>query len=339
MGAGGNRGDGQGEFAIIARHFAPLAAGEPGALGLLDDAAVLDIPPGQQVVVTTDCLVAGVHFLAEATAAEVAHRALAVNLSDLAAMGAAPRAYTLALALPENLRKSEDWIAAFSETLNAVQGEFGIVLAGGDTVSTPGPLTVTVTALGTVAAGRALRRGGAAAGEGVFVSGTVGDAALGLRVLRGGLGDLAEDHRAFLAERHRRPTPRLALGRALVGLATAAADVSDGLLADLGHICEASGLAARVEAARVPLSPAARAAVDGDPALLAEVLTGGDDYELVFTLPDGAVDEARRRAAGLGLAITAIGRTAPAGAAGAGVAAVDRDGAPLALAATGYRHF
>jgi thiamine-monophosphate kinase len=275
-----------GEFELIAELFAPLAAGYPGALGLKDDAAVVDVPAGRSLIATTDTMVSGVHFLPDDPADLVAKKLLRVNLSDLAAKGARPTLYLLALSMPEST--GLDWLRGFAAGLAADQGAFGITLIGGDTTSTPGPLTATVFALGEIAPGREIRRSGARPGDRVFVSGTLGDAALGLKALRGELlGLAAAEHRAALVARYRLPEPRVALGQALVGIASACCDVSDGLMADLGHICETSELAAEVEAERLPLSPAARAALQQDPGLIGAIAAGGDDYELVFTAPPG----------------------------------------------------
>lgn len=308
------------EFGLIAAHFAPLAAARPGAFGLEDDAAAIPVPPGRTLVAAADALVAGVHFHAGDSAETAAARALRCNLSDLAAMGAAPHGYLLCLALPRETR--EEWVAAFAAQLARDQAEFGIALLGGDTAATPGPLTISVTALGFVEEGRLLRRSGARPGDLVCVSGTVGDAALALRV---------PDPAPELLERFRAPTPRVALGRALVGLATAAIDISDGLVADLGHLCRASGVGARIQAARTPLSPPARALLRADPGLIDAVLTGGDDYELLFTLP------ADRRGALAGLPAPA--REIGVVAAGEGVTVAGFDGAPLELPRAGWRHF
>jgi len=269
------------EFALIARHFAPLAG--PGALGLGDDAALLDPPPGRQLVLAADAMVAGVHFLPDDPSETIGRKLLRVNLSDLAAMGAAPLGYLMTLALPRGL--PDAWLAAFAAGLAADQRAFGLTLLGGDTVGTDGPLTLSLTIIGHVAPGQALRRVGALPGDLLCVTGTIGDGALGLRVLRDGLAD-AEGH---LARRYRLPEPRLALGQALAGAAHAALDVSDGLVQDVGHLCRAAGCGAIIDAAAVPLSPAARACVTADPALLSVVLTGGDDYELAVAMPSDAV--------------------------------------------------
>lgn len=322
------------EFALIARFFRPLAAGEKGAFALTDDAAVLDIPRGRRLVATTDCLVEGVHFPLGARPDDIAPKLLRVNLSDLAAMGAEPRWYLLAAAFARGTRA--DWIERFARALRGEQTRFGVVLVGGDTVVTPGPASFTVTALGIVGKGGELRRSGARAGDDVYVSGTIGDAALGLRVLKGKLR-VAARHKRFLAERYHRPTPRIALGRFLAGVAHSAIDVSDGLVADLGHLCETSGVGAAVEAAAIPLSSAARAVLRAHPGLLADVLAGGDDYELVFTAPKARRPRVRALARALGLSLTRIGRIAGGGA--GRVRVIGADGKPYLLPRAGWRHF
>jgi len=323
------------EFALIARYFAPLAAGRPGALGLSDDAALIDVAAGRQLVVTADALVGGVHFLDADPPDLIARKMLRVNLSDLAAMGARPFGYVMTVALPAAI--DEPWLASFVAGLAADQAEFDVGLLGGDTAATPGPLTLSVTAFGDVARGAALLRRGARAGDLVLVSGTLGDAALGLRSLRGQLADLPAARRDFLVDRYRLPRPRIALGGALAAqaLATAAIDVSDGLVADLGHICETSGLGAVVEAARLPLSAAAAAACAAQPALLQAVLGGGDDYELLFAAPPDAAAALAALAGRLGLPLTVIGRMTE----GAGVRVEDAAGLEVRVASAGFRHF
>ncbi|MEX2009259.1 MAG: thiamine-phosphate kinase [Dongiaceae bacterium] len=322
------------EFELIARYFAPLAAGRPGALGLRDDAALIDVAAGRQLVVTADALVGGVHFLDADPPDLIARKMLRVNLSDLAAMGARPFGYVMTVALPAAI--DEPWLASFVAGLAADQAEFDVGLLGGDTAATPGPLTLSVTAFGDVARGAAPPRRGARAGDLVLVSGTLGDAALGLRSLRGQLADLPAVQREFLVDRYRLPRPRVALGLALAesGLATAAIDVSDGLVADLGHICETSGLGAVVEAARLPLSAAA-AACAAQPELLQAVLGGGDDYELLFAAPPDAAAALAALAGRLGLPLTVIGRMIE----GAGVRVEDAAGREVRVASAGFRHF
>jgi thiamine-monophosphate kinase len=322
-----------GEFEIIARYFRPLSEGEPGALDLADDAAVLEWAAGQSLVVTTDVLIAGVHFFPGDRADLVARKLLRVNLSDLAAMGAKPRAYLLSCALPADV--SEGWLTAFREGLAEDQRAFGVVLVGGDTVATPGPVTLCATALGEVPRGAALRRNGARRGDIVFVSGTIGDGALGLKVLCGEARDLEEESRAALVARYHLPSPRLDLGLGLRGIAHAAIDVSDGLVGDLAHICEVSGVAAVVDWARVPLSAAARGFLTAVPEAREAVLAGGDDYELLFTAAPESREEVATRAARAGVPVTEIGFVTE----GDGVLVRDATGSPIALERGGYSHF
>ncbi len=328
----------RGEFDLIRHYLAPLAKAAPGALDLKDDAALLEPPKGCELVVTADALVAGVHFLADDPPDLVARKLLRVNLSDLAAMGARPLGYLITAAWPDDTE--EAWVARFAEGLAADQEAYGIALLGGDTTSTPGPLCLSLTALGAVPAGRALKRSGAAPGDLVFVSGTIGDSALGLAALEGRLTGLSEGARDYLIGRYRLPRPRLALGQALVegGLAHGAIDVSDGLVADLGHVCAASGVAGEIEAARIPLSGTARAALDGragEPEALARLATGGDDYELAFTAPPESVGTMAALGRDLGLPLTRIGRIT----AGEGVRLLASDGAEIDAGAGGWTHF
>lgn len=326
------------EFAMIADVFAPLAA-QPEALGLLDDAGKFAPVPGHEVVVTTDMLVAGVHFFAEDPPDQIACRALRVNLSDIAAMGAVPRFYLLTLALPEGC--GDDWLDRFGAGLAADQKEFGVALLGGDTVTTPGPLSVSVTALGEVRVGAALRRSGARVGDLIYVSGTIGDAALALATL--GRGDSAQgdasgidaDTIEALRRRYHLPEPRTLLGPRLVGLANAAIDVSDGLAADLGHICAASGLGATVDIGAVPLSAPAQAALDAQPSVLDLILGGGDDYELLFTVAPENANAIERAGQECGVAVSRVGAMT----AGPGATFLAADGSVMRLDRPGYVHF
>ncbi len=313
------------EFDLIARHFRPLA-GE-GSLGLSDDAAVF-VPPAGELVVAADAMVAGVHFLPEDPPEGVGRKLLRANLSDLAAMGAAPFGYVMTLSAPAGT--SEAWFAGFAAGLAVDQAGFGVRLLGGDTTSTPGPISLSLTVLGSVAPGRALRRAGAGAGDGVWVSGTIGDGALGLLALRGAVADPEQ----VLAGRYRRPEPRLGLGERLWGVASAVMDVSDGLVQDLGHLCRAAGLGAVIEAEAVPLSGAARAAVAADPAMLERCLVGGDDYELLMAVPPAREAALRAAAAAAGLAVARVGGFTS----GEGVG-VTLGGRPLTLARGGWSHF
>jgi thiamine-monophosphate kinase len=320
-----------GEFGRIARFFAPLAG--PGGLGLMDDAALVDCAPGHRLVVTVDAIVEGVHYLADDPPDLVAKKLLRVNLSDLAAMGARPLHYLLATALPASL--GDEWVSCFAAGLAEDQLRFGVDLLGGDSVATSGPAVLSLTALGEVASGAEIRRTGAKPGDRIWVSGTIGDAFLGLQVLRGGYPSLALADRAALTQRFQLPEPRTALGPRLAGIAHAMLDVSDGLIADLGHICEASRTGATVALPSLPLSPAARRAVALDPDLPARLAAAGDDYELLFTAPPEAGEAIGRLAAELGLAITAIGAIEER----AGVRLVDAAGNPIPVATAGYRHF
>jgi thiamine-monophosphate kinase len=320
------------EFQLIADLFAPLAAGFPGALGLKDDAALIAAGPDTELVATVDAMVAGVHFLPDDPPDLVARKLMRVNLSDLAAKGAVPVAVLLAAAFPKGTDVA--WMRRFAEGLGQDLEEFKVGLAGGDTVATPGPLTLSLTALGRVGQGRALLRSGAKPGDRLWVTGTIGDGALGLLAAQGGL-DLPSTDVDALADRYRLPRPRVAFGSGLVGLASASMDVSDGLVQDLGHLCRASGVSAHLRAADVPLSAAARRAVDADFSRLATVLTGGDDYELLFTAPPLADAAIAALAAVVGCPARIVGDIA----AGEGVIVVDAAGREMALAHKGWRHF
>jgi len=327
-----------GEFELIAHYFAPLARGFPGAYQLLDDAAVIAPLPGHELVAKTDAIVGGVHFLRDDPADVIARKVLRVNLSDLAAKGAVPRAYMIDIMLPRTI--TEEWIASFARGLADDQQEYGVHLIGGDTDSTPGPISIAVMAFGDVAAGRMIRRCGARAGDTVFVTGTIGDAALGLEVQLGKLAHVDAKAANFLVDRYRLPRPRVTLGPRLIGLASAALDVSDGLLADLRHLCEVSELAAVIEAARVPLSSAVRAILATSPGRITTVLTGGDDYEILFTAPPAALSELTGLSQALGVPITAIGRMEPPSTGKmARITVLDESGQSLSFERGGWTHF
>ena len=315
-----------GEFELIARYFAPLAKDFAGARGLKSDNAFLPADSRHDLVVKTDTIVAGVHFLADEKPELVAARALRVCLSDLAAGGATPYAYQLSLSLTRGW--TERWVAGFARGLGADQRRFGIVLSGGDTTGTPGPTTVTIVAFGRVVRGKGLGRDGARAGDELWVTGTIGDAALGLLAVRGKLKAPA------LEKRYRLPQPRTTLGPLLVGIASATADISDGLLADAGHIADASQLSVRIERDLVPLSAEARRVLGAKPALWSNALGGGDDYELAIAVPPrkGAPLLSASRAAGV--KVTRIGDFAK----GRGVVLTVAGHAQRA-AQTGYVHF
>jgi len=320
-----------GEDDLIARYFKPLARA-PGALGLTDDAAFYAPPAGCDLVLTKDALVAGIHFFADDPPDLVAKKALRVNLSDLAAKGAKPAGFLLALALPQTVEA--EWLVAFAAGLSEDIDAFGCPLFGGDTVRTPGPVTISVTAFGTVAQGRMVRRAGAAPGDRVFVTGSIGDAALGLRVKRG-LAAPADDA-AYLSGRYLLPQPRNALAATLAAHASAAMDVSDGLAGDLAKLCAASAVSAHIQAAAVPLSAPARSLLRADPALLETVLTGGDDYEIVLTVAPAAVAALQAAADAAGVAVTQIGEIV---ASDAPPRFVDDAGVPLRLTRLSFSHF
>jgi thiamine-monophosphate kinase len=306
------------EFDLIARYFAPLAS-TPGALGLKDDAAIIRPRPGFDLVVTTDQIAAGTDFFADDPAGMVAQKALRVNLSDLAAKGAKPEYYLLNLALPRPAR--EAWLAEFARGLSEDQRQFGISLLGGDTSATDGPLSISVTAIGFVPEGRMVKRSGAKVGDAVYVTGTIGDSGGGIALLKGDANSLDEADRAYLMNRYRVPQPPVTFGASLYDIAHASVDVSDGLIADLGHLALASGVRIVVEGERVPLSPALKALWGAD--TLARAVVAGDDYQIAFTaLP------------GLGGPFTCIGQVH----AGEGVS-FSVNGEKVVVPQPGYRHF
>jgi thiamine-monophosphate kinase len=320
-----------GEFERIARFLAPLAG--PGGLGLRDDAALVDCKAGRRFVVTADAIVAGVHYLPEDPPELVARKLLRVNLSDLAAMGARPLHYLLTTALPAEC--GTEWLARFAQGLAEDQRRFRIDLLGGDSVSTPGPAVLSLTAIGEVAPGMEIRRSGARPGDLVWVSGAIGDAFLGLRVLRGADYELTPEARDYLIRRFQLPEPRSELGPLLSGIAHAMIDVSDGLLADLGHICETSQVTATVQLEKLPLSPVAQNIATLDPGLCLQLAAAGDDYELLFTAPAACTEEIAMLSSQLRLPITMIGKIEL----GAGVRLVDADGRTISIGRAGYHHF
>lgn len=314
-----------------------MARAFPGAYGLLDDAAVISPAAGNEIVVKSDTIVASVDFPPETAPGLIARKALRVNLSDLAAKGALPRAYLLDLLLPVTV--DEGWIAQFAAGLKQDQAEYGVHLIGGDLSSTPGPIAIAVCVLGEAPIGRIIRRGGARVDDTIFVTGTIGDAALGLIALRDTLAELDDDSRSFLIDRYRLPQPRVPLGPGLIEVATAAIDVSDGLIADLRHLCDVSRVDAVVEAKSVPLSPAARKAIAGDPQRLQTALTGGDDYEVLFTAPPDAAQRISELARSAATGITPIGRITRSVGHPTRVVVLDDGGRPISFLAEGWRHF
>jgi thiamine-monophosphate kinase len=316
------------EFELIRKYFLDLTQPrEDVALGIGDDAALLKPPRGAEVVVTTDTLIAGRHFPEDTDAQAVGWKALAVNLSDLAAMGAEPRWFTLALTLR---MVDPEWLAGFASGLAAMARETGVALVGGDT--TQGPLSITVTAMGTVPAGKALKRSGAKVGDAICVTGTLGDAALALRLGQGeGRGEARSADLEHLRARLNRPTPRVAAGAALREYAHAAIDLSDGLAGDLSHILDASRVGAELKASRLPMSPAFKNLSEPEARLELQV-SGGDDYELCVCVPAGDVAGLRKK---LKVPLTEVGRIVK----GKTLSIVDARGKKIALEPFGYRHF
>lgn len=326
-----------GEEQLIETYFAPLAT-HAAALGLADDAAVLTPPAGCDLVLTTDAIVGGVHFFPDDPADAVARKALRVNLSDLAAKGAQPAGFLLALALPDGI--TGDWLKSFAGSLGGDAKAYACPLLGGDTVKTPGPLMVSITAFGFVPQGKMVQRRGAKPGDDVIVTGTIGDAALGLALRKDadamGRWNLDARQRHHLLERYLSPQPRNAVAALVQTQASAAMDVSDGLAGDFAKLCRSSGVTAEIEVARVPLSDAARAALAAEPGLIETILSGGDDYEILCTLPAGQAGAFVAAAKAKSVAAAAIGRVAE----GEGPPRfVGADGRPLALKQTSFTHF
>lgn len=322
------------EFALIERYFAPAPAARAAAaaagvkLGVGDDAALLDVPGDHELVAATDTIVAGVHFPQTTTPRAIGHRAVAVNLSDLAAMGAQPRWLLLALTLPA---ADEAWVAEFAAGFHALAARHGCALIGGDT--TRGPLSITVTALGTLPRGQALRRRGARVGDALCVSGGLGDGAAGLRFMQGEFESWRPGGRELVL-RFLFPQPQVALGQQLRGVATSCIDISDGLAADLGHVLEASGVGGTVDVDALPRSVPFRLAVP-EPAQRTLMLSGGDDYELAFSCAPDQVAELMRQAQRLGTRVTRIGTVERT----RGLRLVDRGGAQVAVERRGHDHF
>ncbi|PLX39445.1 MAG: thiamine-phosphate kinase [Hyphomicrobiales bacterium] len=335
MAEGGPR---PGEFDLIARYFAPLAR-DPAARGLVDDAAVLIPPPGRELVLTKDALAANIHFFSTDDPQDVAEKALSVNLSDLAAKGADPLGYLLAIALPSEW--TEEWIAGFSTGLAANQDRYGWSLLGGDTIRSPNGLMVSVTAIGAVPTGESVSRAGARPGDVLFVSGTLGDAAFGLKLRAeepaAEAWSLSETDKTFLIDRYLHPQPRVALAAVIREYASAAMDISDGLTGDLAHICEASGISAELRLADMPISEAGMAVLAVDPDEIHSIIAGGDDYEILAAIPPDRADRFKAAAAEAGVPVAAIGTCTEQR--GDHVTFLDSGGMPVELDDTAFRHF
>ena len=327
---------GSGEDRLIARLFQPIAR-HPGALGLLDDAALLAVPSGHELVLTKDALVAGVHFFADDPPVSIARKAMRVNLSDLAAKGAVPLGVMLAFAIPPDMSEAD--LAEFARGIGEDANLYNAPLLGGDTVKTPGPFTISITALGSVPAGTMVKRTTAGAGQAIVVTGTIGDGALGLALRldpsRSGFAGLDAKARATLNDRYLHPRPRLNLAAALRSHASAAMDVSDGLVGDLAKMLAASRVAGEINVARVPLSAAARAAIEAEPALLEVAITGGDDYEILAVIPNERLDAFGTVATAAGIGMSVIGHTKT----GQGLTVRDAHGAEMQLARGSFSHF
>jgi thiamine-monophosphate kinase len=325
------------EETIVQEYLAPLAAGFAGALGLMDDCALLTPEAGTELVLKTDPIIAGVHFFPEDAPEDIAWKALAVNLSDLAAKGARPLAYLMALALPE--APMRDWMAGFARGLAEAQARFACHLVGGDTDRTPGPLTVAITAIGSVPAGHMVRRGTAKPGDRLLVSGELGLAATGLRLRRepalAQCWQLSEREVTDALHKFLRPQPRLSLAPVLLQHASAAMDLSDGLVKDCARMCSASGVGAVIRAGAILRSGATLKASLADPGHWREILAGGDDYEVLAAVPPTEVAALRAAVAQLDYPLTEIGEVTASGT----VVVLGPDGGPMPLGSTGWDHF
>ncbi len=306
------------EFSLIAKYFKPLAASFAGSLNLSDDAAIISPPENCELVITKDAISQGIHFIGSEDPALIAAKALRVNLSDLAAMGATPLCYFLALMLPKNT--SKEWLEKFVGGLKETQEKFSIKLAGGDTTSTEGRISISITAIGSVPTGKALRRSGAKIGDDIYVSGTLGDAALGLELLQ------KEEENDFFINRYLLPQPRIDLGMALREIASSAMDISDGLVQDLGHICTASNVGAVIYSDKIPTTNNQQ---------LITALSGGDDYELIFTAPPDKKQAIEQISTSLNLPLTIIGNITN----GKSLTVLDKNNNIIQIDKKGFSHF
>jgi thiamine-monophosphate kinase len=326
-----------GEDKLIAQFFRPIAT-HPGAFRLTDDAALLGLAADQELVITADAVIGGIHFFTEDAADMVAKKALRVNLSDLAAKGAKPAGFLITLALPRSV--SDTWLDLFARGLGTDAEGYSCPLLGGDSTRTTGPVAISITALGSVPKGTMVRRAGARAGDAVVVTGTIGDAALGLElrdvVAAAKRWKLDNKHQYHLIRRYLLPQPRNAVAEAVRLHATAAIDVSDGLVGDLGKLCDVSEVSAEIDVARVPLSEAAQSIVASEPASIERVLTGGDDYEIVCAVPPEKLDSFRAAAESARVPVTEIGRIV---AAKAPPRFLDGDGKPMTFKQASFSHF
>lgn len=316
------------EFGIISKYFSPLAKNYSGALGLKDDAAIITPNTNNNIVVTKDAIVENVHFFKNDSAHDIALKLLGVNLSDLAAMGASPLAYLIGVILPKNT--NQNWLEEFSASMADGIKQYGGALIGGDTVSHDGPLTLTLTAIGEIPLGKELKRSGAKEGDLVFVSGTIGDSYLGLQSIKGHV-----EAYEYLQERYHKPIPRIEIGIKLREIASACIDISDGLVADLTHICESSGVGSEINLKNIPLSTHSRKIVDKNAGMLIKIINGGDDYELLFTCAAKKESEITNISKEVGIPIAKIGSITK----GDKVTILDEAGSEIILQNGGYKHF
>lgn len=326
------------EISIIERYFKPLAADMAGAFNLEDDAGCLEIGQDESLVLTADTIVEGIHYLKNATPQDIGYKALAVNVSDLCAKGAQPLGYLMTLALPQT--NESDWLEGLSRGLADAQSDFGCKLLGGDTVHTTGPAVITITAAGAVQKGQMVHRSGAKDGDLVYVTGTIGDAALGLLLLKGEAGAaqdlLTPEQQDFLKRRYWRPEPRLQAVPLVKDHASASMDISDGLVGDFAKLVRASKTGGEIEAADLPLSEAATAAMTAAPELLEPIMTGGDDYELLLTVPQSETEAFKASAAGQSMRVTRVGRILSSV---SGVTVRDANGNKLNFKRPSFDHF
>ena len=323
------------EFDRIKKYFKPLASAERGSLDLLDDAAVLPIGSDSELVISTDALVEGIHYVGDEDASLIAQKSLRTNLSDMAAMGAAPWAYTLSLILdPLKKCSADQWLDSFVAGLQIDQNKYDVRLIGGDSVVGAGPTVISITIIGKLNNKGPLVRSGALQNDDIYVSGTIGDSAAGLQVIKGSLDFLDLSDQIYLKNRYYLPQPRVALGLALVGLASAAMDVSDGLIQDMGHLCSASGLAAVINWPNVPLSPPVITLLESKSISISAIINGGDDYELLFTAPSILRPDIEELSKKTEVSLTRIGYMTE----GADVLLMDKENQLISVAGAGFKH-
>ena len=323
------------EFDRIKKYFRPLASNERGALKLLDDAAVLPVEDTSKIVISADALVEGIHYFGEEEADLIAQKSLRTNLSDMAAMGAAPWVYTLSLSIGPIVRGGLDqWLGSFVKGLKKDQNKYDIGLVGGDTVIGSGPTVISITILGKANSGTIITRNGASVDDDIYVSGTIGDSAIGLKIIKEPINELAWSDQLYLKDRYYLPRPRVKLGMGLVGVASAAMDVSDGLIQDLEHLCSASNLGASINWPRLPLSKPVEHLLSKKIIPISVIANGGDDYELLFTAPKRLRARVAAIAKASGVVVTRIGHTNK----GSGVRLLDETNSSINLIGTGFKH-